>query len=173
MTAVSNAGPVIALGKLGLLHIFRPLYGAVQIPAAVHAEVVTAGLERGEPDAHAAQLALARGGLVVVSVASDEVAPSLRALALAEGERQAIHLALKQGTDWLLLDDLLARQAARRLGLRVKGTLGVIVDAERTGVLSPTEVDVTMQAIISRSDIWIGEPLVRLVWQTLRERRSG
>ena len=43
MTVVSNAGPLMALGKLGALHLFERLYGSVLLPTAVHEEVVLRG----------------------------------------------------------------------------------------------------------------------------------
>ncbi|CAG0932094.1 hypothetical protein TFLX_02454 [Thermoflexales bacterium] len=53
MKAVSNAGPLIALGKLGLMSLLHTLYDSVVIPTAVYDEVVTRALEQGQPDAYA------------------------------------------------------------------------------------------------------------------------
>ena len=43
MIVVTNSGPLMALGKLGLLDLLPRLYGEVRMPAAVYAE----GVERG------------------------------------------------------------------------------------------------------------------------------
>ncbi len=43
MKVVSNAGPLMALGKLGLVHLLHQLYGPVMLPTAVYDEVVTRG----------------------------------------------------------------------------------------------------------------------------------
>ena len=66
MKAVADAGPLIALGKLGLLHLLPQLYQPVLVPSAVHTEVVTQGLAAGHPDAVAVQMAILRGELLVV-----------------------------------------------------------------------------------------------------------
>ena len=58
MKAVTNAGPLIALGKLGLVDLLNRLYDAVLVPTAVYQEVVTRGLELGQPDAYAVQMAV-------------------------------------------------------------------------------------------------------------------
>jgi len=42
--------------------------------------------------------------------------------------------------DWLLIDEKLARRVAGVMGFQVKGTLGVLVIAYRTGLISRAEV---------------------------------
>jgi predicted nucleic acid-binding protein len=44
---LSNAGPLIALGKLNRLELLAALYHDVQITSVVYDEVVTQGLARG------------------------------------------------------------------------------------------------------------------------------
>jgi predicted nucleic acid-binding protein len=60
-------------------------------------------------------------------------------LALADnldpGEAAAIALALLRGADLLLIDDLDGRRAATARGLSIRGTLGVLVEATRAGLL--------------------------------------
>ena len=51
VTVVTNAGPLIALGKLNRLQLLADLYGVVRMPGDVYDEVVRQGLTRGEPDA--------------------------------------------------------------------------------------------------------------------------
>ena len=55
MKVVSNAGPLIALGKLGRLGLLNQLYDVVLIPSEVYQEVVVNGLRLGAPDADAVQ----------------------------------------------------------------------------------------------------------------------
>ena len=45
-------------------------------------------------------------------------------------------LALETGDSVCVLDDALARRVASALQLRVTGTLGVLIDAKRAGLLS-------------------------------------
>ena len=53
---VCNTGPLIALERVGLLHLFGPLFGHVLIPAAVEREflagqpVGTSFFKPGRPD---------------------------------------------------------------------------------------------------------------------------
>ncbi len=68
------------------------------------------------------------GWLVIqtVGVASDGNLDNLD-----PGERAAIMLALARGADLIVIDDLLARQMASSLHLRVTGLLGVLDEAAR------------------------------------------
>jgi predicted nucleic acid-binding protein len=41
MNVISNAGPLIALGKLNRLELLADVYGQVEVTRAVYSEVVT------------------------------------------------------------------------------------------------------------------------------------
>lgn len=84
------------------------------------------------------------------------------------GEKQTLHLALRDKADLVLLDDLKAREEAQTRGLAVKGTLGVIVQAYRSGLLQLDEVEAIVEAMIARDDIWIAEGLCRQVMARLK-----
>jgi len=171
MKVIANAGPLMALGKLGLLHLLHQLYESVEIPPAVYEEVVTVGLEFEQPDAYAVELAVATKEITVVSMDDADLPEAVRDLPIGRGEKQAIQLGLLESPDWILLDDLLAREEAQRLGLKAKGTLGIIVEAYRRGYLSIGEVELILQSIMTREDIWISEALVRRVGNELRKVR--
>ena len=53
MRVVSNAGPLIALGKLGQLGLLLKLHDEVVVPREVYNEVVVSGLRLGAPEAQA------------------------------------------------------------------------------------------------------------------------
>ena len=118
-----NSGPLMTLGKLNRLDLLAELYDEVRVPQAVYNEVVSQGLARGAPDALIVRLFWQRQGWPVV-----EVSPEVLALA------QTLTRPL------VLLDDEIARAEARRLELRVRGTLGVLVQAFRRGALSLSQL---------------------------------
>ena len=168
MKAVCNAGPLIALGKLDLVFVLRHLYDEIWCPSAVYEEVVVQGLDLGHPDAYVVERAVRRGLIVVKEVPPEGISEVVQSLPIGRGEKQTIHLALVESADWVLMDDLLAREKAEKLGLRVKGTLGVIVDAYRRQVISLGDVELAFHSIMEREDIWIAKPLVQRVWNALR-----
>ncbi len=54
---------------------------------------------------------------------------------LDRGEAEGIALALELGADLVLLDEREGRRAAQRLGLRVLGVVGVLLEAKAQGEL--------------------------------------
>lgn len=52
------------------------------------------------------------------------------------GEASAISLACETQCDYLILDDLKARKFAEKLGLQIKGTIGVLLYAKQQGAIS-------------------------------------
>ena len=130
MKIVSNAGPLIALAKIERLEVLRGVFGRVYIPQAVYHEVVVKGTGRvGADDVQQA------GGdwLDIVPVQNVSVSRSLSAK-LGPGEAEAIALALEMSAALILLDDRQARAAAEFLGLKVSGTVGVLIQAYRAGL---------------------------------------
>ncbi len=71
-----------------------------------------------------------------ISVVPNEIGQNDQLLfQLDYGERQVILHALKIQPDMILIDDRTARNIAEYLGLKVKGTLGVLVEAKRKGLI--------------------------------------
>ncbi len=163
MKVVSDSGPLIALGKLGLTGLLRQLYERVLIPSAVFEEAVTRGLERGEPDALATQLAIVRGEIQVISLSDEDLLEEFQRLKLDSGERQAIFLAHREKADWLVIDEKLARRFARTWHIVVKGTLGVLIEAYRKNLLTQTELTTVLRVLDERNDIWLDRVLLRQV----------
>jgi hypothetical protein len=123
MIVVPDAGPLIYLGGAGEIELLRKLYHEVVVPRVVYDEVVVAGA--GLPGARDVAAA---GWIRVEDVAAD---PTLAAK-LDRGEAAAIPLAERLCAT-LLVDDATARVIARERGLRVVGTLGVLLLAKQNG----------------------------------------
>jgi len=170
---VADSGPLMALGKLSLLDLLHGLFGQVLVPRAVHDEVVVRGMERDHADAFAVHLAVRRGHLLVVDLDETRVPVDLRALPLDRGEKHALHLALRDAADLVLLDDLKAREEARARGLIVKGTLGILASAHRRDLLTFPDVEAVIEGILLRDDLWIAEGLCRQVLVSLRAERQA
>lgn len=164
---ISNAGPLIALAKVNQLHLLDQLYGTVLIPAAVFDEVVTQGLARGDIDALVARLFLTQYNWPVISVTDAQVTKSDFKVVLDPGESAVLTLGLSLSGCLLLLDDALAREEAKRLGMQVKGTLGILVDAYRHQHVSRQQLELVLQEIAARPDIWISAQLCARVYSTL------
>jgi predicted nucleic acid-binding protein len=129
VSVVSDAGPLIALAKANLLPILSALFQEVWIPPEVYREM----LAKSSPECDWLRQAL--GGLIQVAPHSPLPPEVVTAtIGLDEGERHAIAFALHSGL-LLVMDDLQARHACRRFGLRVTGTVGVLLRAKQEGLL--------------------------------------
>lgn len=159
MIAITNSGPLIALAKLNHLRLLPAMYDGVIVPQAVYDEVVTTGLRRGYPDANIADAFLRRMKWHLMAVADTLVELDVH-LRLGRGEREALTLAKKYNA-LLLIDEDHARTIAEQLGLAHLGTLGILVNAYRRGLLSADALDELLAAIENRDDIWIHPEVCR------------
>ena len=117
MLVVSDATPLNVLVRVGVVEVLHALYGRVVIPPAVERELShssTPADVRQWLNSRPTWLAVIRPSNVVAAAGPDA------------GEREAIALALELGADFLLADDKAARSEARRLGVPVTGTIGVL-----------------------------------------------
>ena len=167
---LSDAGPLIALGKLNHLSLLADLYGIVQIPRAVYDEVVIQGLAQGAPDALTVRLFWERQQWPIVDVPDAVLAAYSPSVTLDPGEIEVLALAQTLDDPLILMDDEIAREEARRLGLRVRGTLGVVTQAYRQQLLTFDQTELLIQEIAARPDIWISAKLCEQVLSALKRR---
>lgn len=167
LIVLSNAGPLIALAKLNRLELLEMLYLQVQIPRAVYTEVVTQGLRYGASDALLIKAFWQDRGWPIIGVPANQLANYTPAVILNRGETELLVLAQSVQSPLVLIDDEIARSEARRLQLRVHGTLGVLVQAYQQGLLSFPQVKLLFQEIGARTDIWIAAKLCQQVLNSL------
>jgi predicted nucleic acid-binding protein len=123
--AVSNSGPLIHLTLAGLLDYVFELFDLIIIPPQVYDEIIVKGKEQGHSDAYILERAIKNEKIKVRTVKkSNDMISSIK---LHEAEINAILLAIQSNTDTIFLDDEEARIYARKLGIRVSGTLGILI----------------------------------------------
>jgi uncharacterized protein len=126
---VSNTSPLSYLHKLRRLEVLRDLFGTVIVPAAVVAEL-SGGRERGHdlPDPES---------LAWVTVAPAQPI-SLRLSNIGNldpGESAVLERALSSPSPLAILDERIARRAAKILGIPCVGTIGILVEAKKRDLL--------------------------------------
>lgn len=124
MIVVSDTSPLAYLVQIGVADFLPKLYGKVFVPVSVAEELQhdlspAANWMTAAPD--------------WLHVATPQTA--LDDLTLDVGEREAIALALELGADQLLMDERQGRDAAKAHGLKVAGTLAVIIDGVYSGLI--------------------------------------
>ncbi len=125
---ICNTSPLQYLHQLGLLDAVRSIVGRLTVPPAVVAELEE-GRTRGVdlPDLHKLDWVLVRApkSRTLVPLVTD----------LGPGETEVLMLALEAPEATVVLDDALVRQFAEMLGLRLTGTLGLLLDAKDAGLV--------------------------------------
>lgn len=117
---VSDSSPLIALERIGHLHLLPALFEKLVIPPAVRLEVFgNRPLPEWAEEKTIKQL----------------LTPRMAAARLGPGEREAIALALELNAAELLLDDLAARRLAVALAVPMIGTLGLLLRAKQRGLI--------------------------------------
>lgn len=125
---ISNTSPLVGLWTLGLLHLLRDLYTEVLIPEEVQNEfLATEQITRQEALENAPWITTVR----LLPALDVSVYPGVIHL----GEAAVFDLAKERGTRLILLDDLEARRYAKHLGLPTKDTVGVLLDAKKSGLI--------------------------------------
>ncbi len=114
---VSDSTCLIGLERIGELNILLSLFDPIMIPPEVEREFGSNF-----------------SWLQTENLASSLLVAALR-LAVDAGEAEAIALASEKSC-LLISDDKQARAAAKRLGVSVIGTVGVLVRAKQNGVVS-------------------------------------
>ena len=126
---VCNTSPIQYLYQLDLLHILPSLAKQVTVPPAVTEELAQGrALGVSLPDPTTLDW-------VTVRRPASEIALPL-VTDIGPGETEVLMLALESRHAVAVLDDALARRVAETLGLRLTGTLGLLIDAKHAGLIA-------------------------------------
>ncbi len=165
MIVVADAGPLIHLSVVRLLRLLPVLYGRILVPDIVYEEVV----KEGDLLPGSAEL---RGADWIERIPHDPDAPLFQILRaqLDSGEAAAIWVAAERRGSLVLSDDRPARLAAEQLGLGVRGTLGVLVEAKRRGEIGEVAPVITE---LRRQGVWLSERLILRILVEAGESEPG
>ncbi|MUG93267.1 DUF3368 domain-containing protein [Scytonema sp. UIC 10036] len=128
MLPVINASPLILLTKAGLLELLQLLNTEILVPAAVVTEIQ----QYGEMDVTAQALAQITWLIVVETPPVPEI---ILASNLDLGESAVLTWAYFHPGTEAIVDDLAARRCAASLGITVRGTLGIVLNAKQKGAI--------------------------------------
>ena len=125
---ICNTSPLQYLHQLGRLNILPALAGGIVIPHTVVEELAEgrqAGFDLPDPAV-----------LPWITIRHPASTPALPlASDLGPGESGVLALALESDGATVILDDALARRVAETLRLPLTGTLGLLLDAKRRGLI--------------------------------------
>lgn len=153
MRIVLNTSPIIFLSKVNSLVALNKCFSDVFVPQGVVDELHDCPLP------HNMQIcSLSTRGLAYVQGALGR---------LHQGELEAIMLAQELSADYVILDDLLARGKAKRLGLHVMGTLGILLLFEKRSILSTHEVWDKITQLIEQHGLYLSANVLNQIKQHL------
>ena len=126
MIVFSNTTPLIALAGINRLDLLQAIFGRIHLVQEVVDECAAGGKI----------LVPELTGLTWVEIvqSTPPVLPSLL-LDLDRGELHTLDMAKKKQADWVIIDERIGRNLAEYIGLRVIGTLGVLLKAKQLGLI--------------------------------------
>ncbi len=121
-TIISDTSCLILLEKIGELEILHALFGEVLITSKVAEEF---GMDLPE--------------WIKIRDASNQTIIEILESSVDQGEASSIALAFEYLDSLLILDDLKARKLAYSLGLKITGTIGVLINGKHKGLFESAQ----------------------------------
>lgn len=136
MIVVSDTTPLISLLKIERIDLLKNLFGRVLIPESVFNELTADERFKNEADQ------IRNNPFIEVKkVSSLESADVLRrATGLDRGESEAIVLTDEMRADLLLMDEAKGRHVSAQMGIKIMGTIGILIAAYEVHELTCEEV---------------------------------
>jgi predicted nucleic acid-binding protein len=129
----ANTSVIQYLHSLKLMHILKMLFWEINIPLEVKKELDN-GIKQGEDLPHLDELDF-------VNIIDTKLSPLTEIVRdLGKGETSVILLGMEYPDSLLILDDRLARETAKNLGLRVTGTIGLLILAKEKGFIESVKL---------------------------------
>ncbi len=160
--AVADAGPILHLHEIDLIELLD-IWDHILIPQAVWDE--TMGAQR-VPAPRLTEM----NHFSLRHVPMNALRQFIREFHLEKlhaGEQECLYLCQREGVSLLLTDDLAVRRAAKRLGVRPVGSLGVIVRGYRLGRFSLREAKAHLRALQHASSLFVTPEIVELAIRQL------
>ena len=119
---ISNTSPLVGLFGLNLLFLLRDLYTEVWIPREVEKEFL-------EKDSIIRREALKNAPWIkTVDLTNPQAATVYESL--DDGEAKVLALADEYDARLVLLDEKIGRREAEKIGITVKGTVGILLEGK-------------------------------------------
>jgi len=147
---IADSSPLISLAIIDMLELLEYYFDEVYVPYAVYKEVSVYDKPFSEKlKQYLKNKVSTVENINMVSVLNERI---------DLGEAEAITLAFEKKADFIILDDLKARKTAKRNGLNVIGTLGLLLEAKKEGKIKKFKECIQ---IFSDNDIRLSEKLIK------------
>ena len=154
MIVISDTTPIISLMKTNRLHILKEMFNIVYIPNAVYKELI-----ENKNYSKEAELIKDCDFIKVIKIENEKSASILMNFTgLDAGESEAIILADEKQSDVLLMDEHKGRQVAKKMGIVITGTIGILAQAFDEKILSKEDIKECIE-LLKKNNIRISEKL--------------
>ena len=149
MILIADSSALVALSIVSKLDVLEKLFGEVYVPRTVYDEVSK------ENKAESQELANYCKNKVL-----DIRSHANFNISLGQGESEAIILYSEKNADFLLCDDKKAKKFAQSFGVKVIGSLGILLKAKESGLISEI---MPLIELLKESRIFIDDKTYALV----------
>ena len=161
MKVVVNATPIIALSRIRKLDLLQKIYGKVFMAKEVFAETVE--FARGKPDVGTIE----SSSFLEVTEVRNMLGVEMLLTELDRGESETIVLAREINADLVIMDEKLGREIAESKGLKITGTIGVLIEAKYRKLIPSVREYLDL---LRRKGAWVSTELYNRVVNELKER---
>jgi predicted nucleic acid-binding protein len=144
--------------KISQIEILKKIYSEIVIPEAVYKEIEAGKHKEFYRD-------LSRIDWIKIQSIKDKHSIDYF-LDLDAVEAEAIILATEIGADLIIIDEKLGRLHAKKAGIKVTGTIGVLIKARKMGLI-PKIKPLLIQ--LTKKNVWISDVLISQVCKTVDE----
>ena len=160
MTLVADAAPLIFLSKINQLSLISGLFEAeILIPEAVQNEVLGLDVQPDEERLLTGFLSSCR--ILIIRE------PTSFAKALSFADNCILTLAVEKRADMILSDDRLLRKTAVIEGFQVIGTIGVLIRAAKSSLISQKETVKLLDELVKYHNFRISTQVYEIARNTI------
>jgi hypothetical protein len=160
---VSDTSAITNLATIQQLQLLSQLYNQIIVPEAVYRELVE--IEPPVPGTIEVQTA---SWLIVKQVINREVVNRLQnEVRLDPGEAEAIAFSLELKAALLLIDERRGRAEADRLGIKITGLLGILIEAKQKDLI--VAVKPLMDSLIATAEFRVSPALYNQILDLVGE----
>jgi len=163
---VADASPLIFLAKIRRLALIHRLLGRdIRLPTLIRDEVLAPNVDPAEQRALETFLATCK----IKTVRQ----PRRFATAMSRADDAALTLAIRDRAEILLCDENITRMMAEAESIRPLGTLGILLRAMRQQLISPSEAQRLLDALIQPHGFRIGIEVYRAALSEIERHASN
>lgn len=158
MIIIADSSPLITLALINKLEILELLFKEVIISEAVYEEIS----KKDKPKSAKLREYFKNS----IKTVNNKIAVNILKQDIDLGEAESIVLALELKIEDILIDDLKGRKYAKIEGLKIIGSMGLLLEAKRRGFI--TEIKPLIEILI-KNNIRLGDALIEKVLKIANE----